>query len=71
VKKNFFLGIEIAISNSYFINSILDPFSKNGNENFKKIFLGKLLDKINIDGINLEKENYIPNKYIIWCMILK
>ena len=65
VKKNFFWGIEIAISNSYFINSILDPLSKNGNENFKKIFLGKLLDKINIDGINLEKENYIPNKYII------
>ena len=65
VKKNIFWGIEIDISNSYFINSILEPLSKNGNENFKKIFLGKLLDEINIDGINLEKENYISNKYII------
>ena len=62
--KNYFLGLEITISNSYVINNILEPLSKKGNENFKRTLLGELNDKINIDDIKLEKENYIPNKYI-------
>ena len=43
MEKIFFWEIEIAISNSYVINNILDPLSKKGNDNFKRTLLGELL----------------------------